>query len=57
MHPSSIIFLLTLAVYIPLSSVLLYVWHKFGRGDHGVRTACAVYGAGSLLIIFYMLFL
>lgn len=56
MHLSVIIFILTLVIYIPLAGVLLYVWHKFGRGDKGVRLAQTIYLLGSFMILGYMIF-
>lgn len=56
MHISVILFLITLLIYIPMAAVLLYVWHKYGQGDKGVRFARTVYISGSLLILLYMIF-
>lgn len=39
-----------------MAAVLLYVWHKYGQGDKGVRFARTVYISGSLLILLYMIF-
>jgi hypothetical protein len=55
MEGTLIIFILTLVTYIPLSIVLLYVWWKYGRNETGVSVARAVFLAGSLSLIFYMI--
>ncbi len=57
MSISSILFLLTVVISLPMSGVLFYVWHKFGRGDKGVAIARAVYVVGSFFIVATMLFL
>lgn len=54
MEGGLIIFLITLAAYIPLSGVLLYVWWKYGKTEPGVSIARAVFLAGSFGLIFYM---
>lgn len=47
----------TIAVYIPLSGVLLYVWWKHGKGEAGVTIARSVFLVGSLLLFMYMLYM
>lgn len=55
MEGSLLIFLLALVAYIPLAAVLLYVWWKYGKGERGVSIARAVFLAGSIGFIFYMI--
>lgn len=55
MNPALLIFLLTLVVYIPLASVLLYVWWKYGKGETGVAIARSVFLFGSLVLVFMMM--
>ena len=50
-----LIFILTLITYIPLASVLLYVWWKYGRGEAGVSFARSIFLAGSLALIFMLM--
>lgn len=57
MDGNLIIFILTLITYIPLSTVLLYVWWKYGRNERGVILARMVFLAGSAALIFYMMLL
>lgn len=47
----------TLAVYIPLSCVLFYVWWKHGKDEKGVMVARIVYIIGSIVLFSYMLYL
>jgi hypothetical protein len=56
MEGTFIIFLLSLLAYIPLASVLLYVWWKYGKGEVGISIARTVFLAGSFLLIFVTLF-
>ncbi len=57
MEATLLIFIGTLAVYIPLASLLLYVWAKYGKGDCGVVTARALFLLGSCALIWYMIIL
>jgi hypothetical protein len=50
-----LIFFLTLLTYIPLASVLLFIWWKYGRGELGVSIARTVFLAGSLGLIFMLM--
>jgi len=50
-----IIFALTLVAYIPMASVLLYVWWKYGKGEVGVSVARTTFLAGSALIVFMLI--
>lgn len=49
------LFIFTIVVYVPLASLLLYVWHKYGREEKAVRIARAIFLIGSLSILGYML--
>ena len=55
MDGSLLIFILALVAYIPLAIVLLYVWWKYGKGEHGVSVARSVFLAGSFFLIAYMI--
>lgn len=57
MEGALIIFFLTLITYIPLSTVLLYVWWKYGGNEIGVSIARGIFLAGSVALIFYMILL
>ncbi len=50
-----IIIFITLAIYIPLSGALLYVWWKYGRHEIGVSLARVVFLVGSLILFTFML--
>jgi hypothetical protein len=50
-----LIFALTLIAYIPLASVLLYIWWKYGKGETGVSIARTVFLAGSAVLIFMLI--
>lgn len=54
MDAGLIIFLITLIAYIPLASVLLYVWWKYGKDEPGVAIARKVFLFGSLALILSM---
>ena len=55
MDGTFLIFILTLVVYIPLASILLYVWWKYGKGEVGVSIARTIFLAGSLVLIFSLI--
>jgi hypothetical protein len=55
MNIKIIIFFISLLVYIPLSGVLLYVWHKYGKFEAKVFLARIIFLIGSVCIIGYML--
>lgn len=55
MDGALLIFVLTLLAYIPLASVLLYVWWKYGKGETGVGIARPIFLVGSLALIFYIM--
>ena len=55
MIPGLLILSLTLIAYIPLAIVLLYVWWKYGKGEKGVSIARAVFIAGSLALLLFMI--
>lgn len=55
MDISIIILCITLALYIPMTGVLLYVWWKYGKGEKVVSIARTVYLVGSLFLFMYML--
>ncbi|MEN9337988.1 MAG: hypothetical protein RIQ41_302 [Candidatus Parcubacteria bacterium] len=57
MDATLLIFIGTLAVYIPLASLLVYVWAKHGKGDRGVVMARSLFLLGSLALIWYMIIL
>ena len=50
-----IIFAITLLIYIPLAGIVLYVWHKHGKGEPMVMLARVIFILGSLALIGYML--
>lgn len=50
-----IMFILALVAYIPLATVLLYVWWKYGKGEIGVSIARSVFLIGSGAVLIYML--
>jgi hypothetical protein len=50
-----IIFISTLAIFIPLAAMLLYVWHKFGRGQFAVTVARMIFLTGAAICFVYML--
>lgn len=52
-----VIFFFTVAVYVPLSVALFYVWWKHGKDEKGVTIARFVYSMGSLFLFWYMLML
>jgi hypothetical protein len=54
MDGAFLIFILTLVTYVPLASVLLYVWWKYGRGEIGVTIARSVFLCGSLVLVFLL---
>jgi hypothetical protein len=51
------IFIGTIVISLPLVGVLLYVWHKFGRGDRGVTLARYIFLTGVFLLLGYMIVL
>jgi TRAP-type C4-dicarboxylate transport system permease large subunit len=55
MFGSIIILFVTIAIYIPLAGVLLYVWWKHGKGEVGVTIARAIFLLGSVFLFLYML--
>jgi uncharacterized metal-binding protein len=55
MDGTLLIFILTLVAYIPLATVLLYVWWKYGKEEVGVSIARTVFLSGSLVLIFYLI--
>ncbi len=57
MNLSVAVFLFTVVVFVPMALVLLYVWHKFGKGDGGVQIARVVYILGSFTILASMIFI
>jgi hypothetical protein len=50
-----IVLFFTVAIYIPLAGVLLYVWWKHGKDEKGITIARIVFLVGSLLLFLYML--
>ena len=50
-----IIFAITLLIYIPLAGIVLYVWHKHGKGEPMVMLARVIFILGSLALFGYML--
>lgn len=50
-----LILFITLAIYIPIAGILLYVWWKHGKGEKGVMIARGIFLAGSLFLFMYML--
>ena len=49
------VLIFTVAIYVPLAGVLLYVWWKHGKDEKGVMIARTVFLVGSLLLFMYML--
>lgn len=54
MDGAVIIFLLTLAIYIPLAGTLLYVWWKHGKDEKGIALARIIFLTGSVALFVYM---
>jgi hypothetical protein len=52
---SIIILFVTIAIYLPIAGVLLYVWWKHGKGEKGVMLARIIFLIGSALLFMYML--
>ena len=52
-----IIFLLTVLIYIPLASILLYVWWKYGKDEPAVKLARRVYLLGSAVLFLFLIFI
>ncbi len=50
-----LIFALTLATFLPLAGILLYVWWKFGKGELGVSIARTIFLAGSAFLLFLLI--
>jgi hypothetical protein len=50
-----IIFLGSLAIYIPLAGILLYVWWKHGKDDSAVMLARIIFLFGSFGLFIYMM--
>ena len=55
MDPSIIIFCGTLIVYIPIASVLVYVWYKYGDSNPAVKTMRIIFLIGSFVLVATML--
>lgn len=55
MDGAIIILFITVALYIPLAGVLLYIWWKHGKGEKGVALARIVFLLGSLVLFLYMM--
>lgn len=51
------IFIGVLVTSLPLIGILLYVWQKFGREDHGVSLARRVFLVGVIVFLGYMIVL
>ncbi len=50
-----IIFLVSLAVYVPLASVLLYVWWKHGKDEPAVGKARIIFLVVSFSLFAFMI--
>jgi hypothetical protein len=50
-----IIFSLSLLICIPLSSMLLYVWWKYGNNEKGVAIARVIFLLGMVSLLGYMI--
>jgi hypothetical protein len=55
MDGALIIFVLTLAVYLPMAVALLYVWWKYGKGEKWVALAQGAYLLGSAALLGFMI--
>jgi uncharacterized membrane protein len=43
--------LAVIVVFLPLIGVLLYVWHKYGKGDRYVLLAQVIFVVGIIFIL------
>jgi hypothetical protein len=57
MNAALLIAVVSLVVYIPLASALLYTWWKYGKGEKGVSLARAIFLTGSFLLLTSLVFI